>query len=95
MPGGRPRQVNGPHDNTPTRTKIAERKLPTAYVSVFEPQGQRACYWLTFRCPICDTYVFARCRRLDEVSGPRKVTRGHRVKTVAARIYGRPDGEAA
>lgn len=90
-PKGRPRQVGGPQKNTVAGTTIAERKLPTAYASVFVPQGRRRWYWLTLRCPLCGTHVFARCRRIDQVSGPRRVTCGHRVKTVAARIYGRQD----
>ena len=89
--GRPPGQGSGPHNKTPASTRVAERKLPTAYASVFVPQGRRRWYWLTFRCPLCGTHVFARCRRIDQVSGPRKVTCGHRVKTVAAKIYGRQD----
>jgi hypothetical protein len=93
--GGRPGQGGGPQNTTSAATTVAQRRLPTAYASVFVPQGNRAWYWLTFRCPVCDTYVFARSRHLDEVSRPRRATCGHRVATVAARIYGRLDGEAA
>jgi len=67
------------------------RKLPTAYASVFVPQGRRSWYWLTFRCPVCGTYVFARSRQIDQAPGPRKGTCGHSVSVVAARIYGRQE----
>ena len=93
-PRGRPGQ-GGPQNTTAAGTTIAERRVPAAYASVFPPQGRRRWYWLTFRCPLCDTYVFARARRIEDVTGPRLTTCGHQVRTVAARIYGRPDGEAA
>jgi hypothetical protein len=91
---GRPGQ-GGPQNSTSPATKVADRRLPTAYASVFVPQGSRTWYWLTFRCPTCDTYVFARCRGVDGVTKPRKATCGHRMATVAARIYGAPGGETA
>lgn len=84
---GRPGQ-GGLRSATSPATRVTQRRLPTAYASVFAPQGNRTWYWLTFRCPVCDTYVFARSRHLDEVAGARRATCGHRVTTVAARIYG-------
>ena len=92
-PRGRPGQGRPPEHSG--RYHDSRAQAATAYASVFVPQGKRTRHWLTFRCPVCDVYVFARGRRIDDVTGPRRTTCGHRVKIVAARIYSPPDGEAA
>ncbi len=70
---------------------VRQRFEPTAYASVYLPQGHRTWVWMTFRCPVCRTFVFARCRQIDDVTSSRRTTCGHRVRPVAARLYGQPE----
>jgi hypothetical protein len=62
---------------------------------VFGPVGRRRSWWFTFRCPSCAAYLFGRAATLDAVTKERRVSCGHRVKVVAARIYSQPPGVAA
>ena len=84
---------------TPTRIvrpgSRDRQQAPIAPASVFGPVGRRRSWWYTYRCRVCNAYLFGRAKSLDAVTGERKAGCGHRVQIMAARIYSQPGSEAA
>jgi hypothetical protein len=69
-------------------TTLANRKVPTAYVSLFLPAGRRRWWHYHYRCAQCGMYQLGRAPRLENVTGPRRASCGHQVNIAVARVYG-------
>jgi DNA-directed RNA polymerase subunit RPC12/RpoP len=70
-------------------SRLANRKAPAAFVSLWAPAGRRRWWWYSYRCGQCGRYQLGRASTLEDVTGIRTAGCGHRVTIAIARIYGR------
>jgi len=71
-------------------SSVRHSKAPAAFVSLFAPAGHRRWWHYSYRCGQCGTYQFGRAPRLEDVTGPRRASCGHKVSIVVARTYSGP-----
>jgi len=71
------------------------RSAPPMRVSLFEPAGRRTQWWFTGRCLRCGGTSFGRVKLEEDAEGVRRVSCGHKVRIIVARVYRLPSQEAA
>lgn len=71
------------------------RSAPPMRVSLFEPTGRRTQWWFTGRCLRCGCTSFGRVKHEDDADAVRRVSCGHKVRIIVARVYRLSRQEAA
>jgi len=88
------------HENNDSglRRRIGGTTRPEALicrVSLLAPQGRRTHWWYLACCPECRQPHHGRSRDLEAVAETRRLSCGHWVTVVIARVYGNAGAETA
>jgi hypothetical protein len=87
-----PRQKAAPDNSLNARVSDRagqDRRVPTAFASLYLPTGRRRWHWYAYRCPSCGAYQLGRAPQLEHVTGQRRAGCGHQLVIAIARVYGR------